>query len=308
LSFLPPFHSFGFTVLSVLPLITGVKVAYTPNPTNLGEVVEAIRHNKANNIMATPTLLKMIMAKATKDDFASVQLVISGAESLHESIKNQFINMTEGHNSLIIEGYGITECAPIVSLNPFDTQKLNSVGKAIQGLDVLVVNPETMKEVAPHEEGMFLVSGPSIFPGYLDAEIETPFIEIKGKKYYKTGDLGYIDKDDYMFITGRLKRFIKIAGEMISLPFIEKVLVGECGEDGQINMAVEGTDKGTEPKVVLFSTKEMDVSDVNRCLREKGVASIAKIREIRIVGEIPMLGSGKINYRELKEQLENEIE
>lgn len=305
LSFLPPFHSFGFTVLSILPLITGVKVAYTPNPTNLGEVVEAIRHNKANNIMATPTLLKMIMAKASKEDLESVELVISGAESLHPDIKAQFEEMTKGHNSLIIEGYGITECAPIVSLNPFDTQKTNSVGKMIKGIDVIVVDPETFTKVGPHEEGMFLARGRSVFNGYLDKEIESPFVDIDGKSYYKTGDLGYIDEDGYLFITGRLKRFIKIGGEMISMPFIEKVLVSKYGEEGINTIAVEGTDKGLEPIVVLFSTKEIDKSEVNTYLRENGVASIAKIREVRIIDEIPMLGSGKINYRHLKEIIEN---
>ncbi len=301
LSFLPPFHSFGFTVLSILPLITGVKVAYTPNPTNLGEVVNAIRHNKANNIMATPTLLKMIMAKAKPEDLASVELVISGAESLHPDIKAQFEEMTKGHNSLIIEGYGITECAPIVSLNPFDTQKVNSVGKMIKGIDVIVADIDSFDKLGPHEEGMFLARGRSVFSGYLDKDIEHPFVEVEGKEYYKTGDLGYIDEDGYLFITGRLKRFIKIGGEMISMPFIEKVLLNKYGEDGVVNIAVEGTDKGAEPNVVLFSTKELDRSEVNAYLRENGVASIAKIREVRVVSEIPLLGSGKVNYRQLKE-------
>lgn len=305
LSFLPPFHSFGFTVLSILPLITGVKVAYTPNPTNIGEVVEAIRHNKANNIMATPTLLKMIMAKAKKEDFESVELVISGAESLHPDIKAQFEQMTKGHNSLIIEGYGITECAPIVSLNPFDTQKINSVGKMIKGIEVIVVNPETFTKLGKHEEGMFLARGKNVFGGYLDKDVESPFVEVDGKSYYKTGDLGYIDEDEYLFITGRLKRFVKIGGEMISMPFIEKVLISKYGEEGVNSIAVEGTDKGLEPIVVLFSTKDLDKSEVNAYLREKGVAAIAKIREVRVINEIPMLGSGKINYRYLKELIEN---
>jgi long-chain-fatty-acid--[acyl-carrier-protein] ligase len=307
LSFLPPFHSFGFTVLSVLPLLTGVKVAYTPNPTNIGEVVETIKHVQANNLIATPTLLKMIMNKASREDFKTIELVITGAESLHETIKNQFNELTKGNTSRIIEGYGITECAPIVSLNPVDAQKTNSVGKIIKGLEIKVVNPDSFEEVEVAKEGMFIVSGPSVFPGYLDVDIQPPFIEIQGKRFYKTGDLGYIDADGFLFITGRLKRFIKIAGEMISMPFIENILKSECGNNEEINLAVEGSDKGGEPKVVLFSTKEMDLSEINRCLREKGVASIARIREIKVVNEIPLLGSGKTNYRLLKEIIEKEV-
>jgi len=306
LSFLPPFHSFGFTVLSILPLITGVKVAYTPNPVNLNEVIEALKHNKANNIMVTPTLLKMIMAKSKKEDFESVELVISGAESLHADIKKDFEKITEGHNSIIVEGYGITECAPIVCLNPKDTQKLNSVGVVIKGMDMVIVNPDNFEILKQGEEGMLLVNGSSVFPGYLDDKIESPFINIDGKEYYKTGDLGYIDNDNFVFITGRLKRFVKIGGEMISLPFIENILKEEYGSTTENNLAVEGTDKGTDPRVVLFSTKEINLSEVNKYLRERGVASISKVREVIMIDSIPLLGSGKVDYRYLKELIEKE--
>ena len=304
LSFLPPFHSFGFTVLSVLPLITAVKVAYTPNPTNLREVVDALKHTKANNIMVTPTLLKMIMARADKEDLSTVELVISGAESLHKDILNNFNIMTD-NKSLIVEGYGITECGPIVCLNPKDWQKLNSVGKFIKGIEYHIMDLDTEKPLAIGEEGMIIVRGPSVFNGYMDKNIESPFIEIDGKEFYRTGDLGYIDEDGFVFITGRLKRFIKIGGEMISMPFIEKVLEEKYGEEGRHVLAVEGSDRGEEPQVTLFSLNELDLSEVNRYLRDSGVASIAKIRDIRIIDEIPMLGSGKTNYRVLKEMLED---
>ena len=306
LSFLPPFHSFGFTVLSILPLITGVKVAYTPNPVNLNEVIEAMRHNKANNIMATPTLLKMIMAKAKKEDFESVELVISGAESLHADTKREFEKITEGHNSIIVEGYGITECAPIVCLNPKDTQKLNSVGIVIKGMEMLVVSPDKYEILKQGEEGMLLVNGSSVFQGYMDNNIDSPFININGKSFYKTGDLGYIDKENFVFITGRLKRFVKVGGEMISMPFIENILKEKYEVSTENTIAVEGSDKGAEPRVVLFSTKEINLSEVNKYLRDRGVASISKIREIVIIENIPLLGSGKVNYRYLKELIEKE--
>ncbi|RLD46976.1 MAG: hypothetical protein DRI86_01705 [Bacteroidetes bacterium] len=303
LSFLPPFHSFGFTVLSILPLITGVKVAYTPNPTNLREVIDVLKHNKATNMMATPTLLKMIMAKASSEELESLRLVISGAESLHEDTKAKFEEMTSSHKSLIIEGYGITECAPIVSLNPDDFQKTNSVGKVIIGLDLKVVNYESFEEIDVKEEGMFVVKGKSVFPGYIDKNVDDPFVEIGGEMYYKTGDLGYIDEDGFLFITGRLKRFIKIGGEMISMPFLEKIINSEYGSDCENCIAVEGNDIAGNPNVVLFTTKELNMSEINAHLREKGVSPIAKIREIRVIDAIPVLGSGKINYRELKEQI-----
>jgi long-chain-fatty-acid--[acyl-carrier-protein] ligase len=306
LSFLPPFHSFGFTVLSILPLISGVKSAYTPNPTNIREVVDVLKHTKANNIIVTPTLLKMIMDRASKEDMASVELVISGAESLHKDTFNHFMKLT-GNQSIIIEGYGITECSPIVSLTPKDKPKLNSVGKIIEGLDYHIIDIDTDQVISQGKEGMIIVQGASIFNGYMDDGLEDPFMEIDGKKFYRTGDLGYFDEDGYLFITGRLKRFVKIGGEMVSMPYLEKILLEKYGEEGRQVLAVEGSDKTQEPIVALFTVKELDLAEVNKYLRDTGVASIAKIRDIRIIDEIPLLGSGKTNYRALKAIIEEGI-
>lgn len=305
LSFLPPFHSFGFTVLSVLPLITAVKVAYTPNPTNIQEVVEVLKHTRSNNLIVTPTLLKMIMEKASKEDLESVELVISGAESLHRDTFERFRQVTENRSD-IIEGYGITECSPIVSLTPKDRPKLHSVGKIIEGLDARIIDLDDDKPLPWGKEGMIVVHGDSVFNGYMDEGIEDPFITMDDKKYYRTGDLGYFDEEGYLFITGRLKRFVKIGGEMVSMPYLEKVLVGKYGESGRQVLAVEGSDKTREPKVTLFTVIDLDLTEVNKYLREQGVGSIARIRKVRKVEEIPLLGNGKINYRALKAVVEED--
>ena len=307
LSFLPPFHSFGFTVLSILPVLTGVKAAYTPNPTNIREVVEALKHTKANNIIVTPTLLKMIMERASAEDMSSVELVISGAESLHKDTFEKFMEMT-ANQSVIVEGYGITECSPIVSLSPKDNPKLNSVGKIIEGLECLIIDLDTDQPVESGNEGMIMIKGDSIFNGYMDDGIEDPFMEITGERFYRTGDLGYLDKDGYLFITGRLKRFVKIGGEMVSMPYLEKILLEKHGEEGRQVLAVEGSDKTTDPKVTLFTIKELDLAEVNKYLRDIGVAPISKIRDIQLIDEIPLLGNGKTNYRALKEMVEEGID
>jgi long-chain-fatty-acid--[acyl-carrier-protein] ligase len=303
LSFLPPFHSFGFTVLSVLPLITAVKVAYTPNPTNINEVVDVLKHTKANNLIVTPTLLKMIMEKASGEDMASVELVISGAESLHRDTFEKFRKITD-NRSVIVEGYGITECSPIVSLTPKDRPKLHSVGKIIEGLEARILDLDTDKPVSTGSEGMIVVRGDSVFNGYMDEGIEDPFMELDGKKYYRTGDLGYFDDEGYLFITGRLKRFVKIGGEMVSMPYLERILNVKYGEASRQVLAVEGSDKSKEAKVTLFTVKDLELSEVNKYLREQGVASIARIRSVRKIEEIPLLGNGKINYRALKAVVE----
>jgi long-chain-fatty-acid--[acyl-carrier-protein] ligase len=302
LSFLPPFHSFGFTVLSILPLLTGVKVAYTPDPTKLDEVINVLRHTRATNVMVTPTFLKMMLSKANKYDLRTVELVISGAESLHAETKELFEQMTE-NRAIIIEGYGITECAPIVSLNPFDAQKLNSVGKFIKGLDFVFINPETDEPIPNGEEGMIAVSGKSIFKGYLDPNIPSPFIEIDGKKFYKTGDLGKMDEDGFVYITGRLKRFVKKGGEMVSMPLMEKLLLEKFGESERVVLAIEGEERDGVVKIVAFVVKGFAVQDLNKHLQACGLSALYKLSDLIEVPEIPLLGTGKTDYKQLKEQV-----
>jgi long-chain-fatty-acid--[acyl-carrier-protein] ligase len=242
------------------------------------------------------------MANANKYDLRSVELVISGAESLPLATKQKFEEMTLGR-ATIIEGYGITECSPIVSLNPFDAQKLNSVGKFIKGLDGKIVNPENFTELEQGKEGMIVVHGDSIFKGYLDAHIESPFITIEGKSYYKTGDLGYVDSEGFLYITGRLKRFIKIGGEMISMPMIEKILLEIYGNDEKQVLAVEGSDKDGEAVIAVFTTIDLNLATLNKNLKDYGLTGLSKIHKLIPVDEIPLLGSGKTDYKQLKNLL-----
>ncbi len=302
LSFLPPFHSFGFTVLSVLPLITSFKIAYTPNPTDVAEVVRVIRHTRATHIMVTPTFLKMIMANANKYDLRSIELVISGAESLPKATKEHFEMMTQG-KALIIEGYGITECSPIVSLNPMDKQKTGSVGTFIKGLDYRFIHPETLEQLENGSEGMIVVSGDSVFEGYLDKNIESPFMEIDGKRFYKTGDLGYIDDEGYIFLTGRLKRFLKIGGEMISMPMLEKILLNKFGESERLVLAVEGTENEGEPVLGVITVKDLSLDEINNELKDNGISGLARISMLIKTDEIPLLGSGKTDYKILRKMI-----
>lgn len=299
LGFLPPFHSFGFTVLSVFPLITGIKVAYTPDPTDNREVLKIIKHTKASVLLATPTFLKMILSVAEKNDLQNIHLGITGAESLHPSIIELFNNKTN-NKGIILEGYGITECSPVLTINPVDKQKEKSVGKFIEGVEYIITNVETNEPLPIGKEGMILVRGESIFNGYADKNIASPFIEVDGKKYYKTGDLGIIDNDGYLFITGRLKRFIKIAGEMISLPAIENTLLQKYGSPDETILAVEGDDTIDPPQIVLFSKIDLGLEQINEYLRSNGFSNLIKIHQICKIETIPMLGTGKTDYKLLK--------
>jgi len=304
LSFLPPFHSFGFTVLNIMPLLRAVKVGYTPNPTDSREVLRILKHIKANVLVGTPGFLKLLLAEGSSASYAfkSVKYAISGAEAMPESLKKQFEKVT--NKGLILEGYGITECAPVLTLNPQKLQKINSVGQFLPGIKAQIIDIETQLPCEANQPGMIYASGPNIFNGYLKQPGLNPFETINGERYYKTGDLGYIDEDGYLFITGRLKRFIKIAGEMISLPFIEKTLLEKYGDDEEQVLAVEGSDKSTPPRIALFTKRNIDLNEANNYLIKNGVAPIAKLREVIQVDEIPVLGTGKTDYKVLKAQLE----
>ena len=136
---------------------------------------------------------------------------------------------------------------------------------------------------------MIYVSGPSIFEGYIDSALESPFEDYDEKKWYKTGDLGYLDHDGFLFITGRLKRFVKIAGEMISLPFIEGVLAEKYGNPELTTLAIEAKEENGSITIVLFATFEVSLEEINTYLHEHGVSNLVKIAQVIPVSVIPLL-------------------
>lgn len=300
LSFLPPFHSFGFTLCTIHPMVTGVRMAYTPDPTDTKEILKILGHTKANSVFATPTFLRMILNAVKGEELRNVKLAILGAESSQESTIKEFYSKASPKANLL-EGYGITECSPILSYNPIEKKKTNSVGTFIPEVESLIVNVETYEPVKQGEEGMILVNGPNVFGGYLNPDIASPFVEVHGKQYYKTGDLGYQDEEGYLYITGRLKRFIKIAGEMISLQAIERTLLDKYGTEEEMVLAIDGRDDVDPPQITLFSIFEIDVREANAYLREQGFSSLIKVNKCIPIEKIPLLGTGKTDYKQLKE-------
>ncbi|MCP4524126.1 MAG: AMP-binding protein [Candidatus Gracilibacteria bacterium] len=301
LGFLPPFHSFGFTINTIMPLISGLEVVYTPDPNDAKTILEIIKHTQVSAVTSTPTFLKMIMNLASGDDIQSVKYAVVGAEKCPSGVFDRFQELSP--KGKILEGYGITECSPVVSINPIEHSKPGTVGKIIGSLDCKILDVNTNHEVSQGEQGMIYLSGDSIFEGYLDETLESPFITINDNTYYKTGDLGLLDSEGYLSITGRLKRFIKIAGEMVSLPFIEEVLSEKYGSNDEVTIAIEALENEGEAKIVLFSIHNIVLEDVNTYLRSKGISNLIKISEVIQIDEIPVLGTGKTDYKILKEKI-----
>lgn len=299
LGFLPPFHSFGLTVCTILPMVTGLRVAFHPNPNESRKLARAIEKWGVSIAAGTPTFLRSILKSGEASQFASIRLLVSGAEKAPSELFEQVAALGEGKS--IVEGYGITECSPVVTVGrPGEQQP--GVGKPLSSTELLILHPESMDPVAEGEQGLILIKGPGVFPGYLGGS-PNPFIEKRKSTWYNSGDLGYV-KEGCLVITGRLKRFIKIGGEMVSLGAIEDALLPHApSDDGAPSLAI--TSKGVEgeerPTLTLFTTAQLTVEGVNDLLQKAGFPHLVRVNQVKILPAIPVLGSGKTDYQSLKD-------
>lgn len=306
LSFLPPFHSFGLSVTGILPILLGMRIVFHPDPTDAATLAAKLKAYEVTLLIGTPTFLKHILDKSTNSTLDKLRLIISGAEKCPANVFE--LAKKTAPKAILLEGYGITECSPVVAVNPPSLQKKESIGKPLPGVNVLIVELETDRSLKPNEIGMLHVSGPTIFNGYLGEDETQPFKIIDNRKWYITGDLVMQDEDGFLFFKGRLKRFIKFGGEMISLPALEEVFsnIFPPDENGPM-VAIEGIEKENRKYVYLFSRKDIDISEANRMLHEAGFRGIMRIDKVVKATVIPVLGTGKTNYRYLREQIEKEI-
>ncbi len=295
---LPPFHSFGFTGTTVLPVLLGMPVVYHANPTEGSIINRLIGEYHATVLVGTPTFVTGILNGGEKRNLTSLRFIITGAEKCQNYLFEQ-VN-TVCPDACICEGYGITECSPIICANKPNDFKQGSIGKIISSLEYKVVDPDTLEDKALGNRGILLVSGPSIFDGYLKYNGESPFINISGQQWYDTKDLVIEDQDGFITFLGRLKRFIKVGGEMISLPAIEEVF-DYLNQDEQKTVAVDAVDSSPSQITVLFTTdKSITREQVNIMIKQNGLSALHNIRKIHYLDEIPLLGTGKIDYVKLR--------
>lgn len=303
-SFLPPFHSFGFTVCGITPILLGLRVFYFPNPTEGAKIASGIKKWGGTIVCGAPSFFKKIFRAATKEKLASIRMTVSGAERAPADMFRMAEELGIGHT--VIEGYGITECSPVITFN-YPGDKVVGVGKAIPHVEVMIVEPETHAPLPPHQRGLILVRGPIVFSGYLDGK-HNPFITLDEKQWYVTGDLGFLDEMGRLTISGRLKRFIKVGPEMISLEAIEVALLeGGKGfnwpsqEEGPI-LGVIAKEGGDKPKIYLFTTFPLSPEEGNRILKDSGFSNLVRLTDTFQLAEIPLMGIGKVNYRKLEEE------
>jgi long-chain-fatty-acid--[acyl-carrier-protein] ligase len=303
---LPPFHSFGFTVSGILGLLSGVRVYYSPDPTDGKRLANGMAKWHVTIMCGAPTFIKGMLKAAAPEQLASMRLCVTGAEKAPPELFEMLRNF--GKPDCLLEAYGITECSPGLTVNPIGGVS-KGVGLPLPGVELLIVHPDTEEILPIGERGLILVRGPNIFKGYLNPGLSSPFTTIKGVRWYKTGDLGFLDEEGILTISGRMKRFIKVGGEMVSLASIEDALLQMAPKKGwPTNMegpalAVCAKEiAGEKTKIFLFSRFQLNVDDVNAALREAGFSNLVKISSVTMLPEIPIMGTGKIHYRQLESQ------
>ena len=304
LGFLPPFHSFGLSGNMVLPLVGGVRVVHHANPTDAHGLVRKIAAYQPTLLLTTPTFFSYILnaAGGKPAHLASLRIVVTGAEKCPDVLFARAKAITP--HAILSEGYGITECSPVVSVSRHDNLRPGTIGQPLDGVEVLVVDPDSMQPLPTDQRGLLLVHGATIFPGYLHYDGPSPFHEHDDKRWYVTGDLARVDADGFIIFAGRLKRFLKAGGEMISLPALEEPLASAYppGENGP-QVAVEGVETPSGRRIVLFTTTDIQLRDANALLNKAGFRGIMRLDEVRRLDALPLLGTGKIDYKVLRAQI-----
>jgi acyl-[acyl-carrier-protein]-phospholipid O-acyltransferase/long-chain-fatty-acid--[acyl-carrier-protein] ligase len=304
LGVLPFFHSFGFTVTLWLPAIVGVGVAYHPSPLDLTAVSELVRDYQVTFLLATPTFLQAYTRRCLPEDFGSLQFVVVGAEKLPEPLALAF---EDRFGIRPLEGYGCTECSPVVAVNSRDFRapgfrqvgsKRGRIGHPLPGVSVRIIDPDTHERREVGMPGLLLVRGPNVMLGYLGKPEKTA--EVLQDGWYTTGDIAAEDEDGFLTITDRLSRFSKIGGEMVPHIKIEEKLQ-ELAESAEKIFAVTGVPDGKkgERLVVLHTLAPDALKPVLEKLSSSGLPNlwIPRANHFFQIEELPHLGSGKLDLR-----------
>jgi len=303
---LPPFHIFGLNI-GLLPLLMGIKVVYSPDPLDGSTIAKEILKWRVTVIFMAPTFYSHLFRVASISQLKSLRLFISGAEAAPPSLMEYIQKLGD---VWFLEGYGLTETSPIISVN-FPQTRARGVGKIISCLDLIIIDAETEQKLAEQQIGEICVHGDSVFNGYYKHDNSKVFIEINEKKYFRTGDLGHYDEHGYLYLGGRLKNTIKKGGELISLAAIEAELFKKAKEKGWIAQDINHSPFACVPKetpqgstkAVLFTEVNIPLDKVNNALLEAGFSRLYKVNEVLVIDEIPMLKSGKTCYRKLFDML-----
>ena len=305
---LPIFHSMGFTATLWYPVLRGCKIVTIPSPLDTRKMAEVIASQGVTVLVGAPTFLRPLLKKAERHELRSLHFAVSGAEKmpveLHDALKERF-------GVELLQGYGLTETTPVTNVNlPEPVKKvrgaeahrghrLGSVGRMLPGMTARIVDPATGEELPLTSTGIVWFRGANIFNGYLKDEQKTRAALRDG--WFVTGDLGRFDEEGFLYIEGRISRFSKVGGEMVPHGTVEqKILeVYQIDQGEAPKIVVVGVPDSTKGEaIVLLTAIEINGDDLRERLFQAGLPNLWIPKIIRRVEAIPLLGSGKTDFRD----------
>jgi acyl-[acyl-carrier-protein]-phospholipid O-acyltransferase/long-chain-fatty-acid--[acyl-carrier-protein] ligase len=302
LNVLPVFHSFGLTAGTLLPLLNGTRIFFYPTPLHYHIIPELCYGLGASILFGTNTFLSGYARHAHPYDFYRMRYVIAGAEKLQSETRRIW---HEHFGIRILEGYGVTETSPVISVNTPHSNKFGTVGRPVPGMEYRLEPVEGI-----HRGGRLVVRGPNVMSGYLyhgsEGDIVPPSAGAESG-WHDTGDIVDVDGDGYISIIGRAKRFAKIGGEMVSLAAVEELAGAVWPDAKHAALSVPDARKG-EHIVLLTDAPQADRHALLAMARQIGVEEREVPRRVEIVDEMPLLGSGKIDYRLAQSIAEKKLE
>jgi len=294
LASLPFFHVFGLTANLWAPLYHGMTAVTYASPIDYKAICDIVRNDRPNLMVGTPSFFWGYLRKSSPGDFDSLRLALAGADKCPDSLREAFM---EKHNLVLYEAYGTTETSPGISGNAEGLNKPGSVGKPFENVEVMIEKLDTGEPCGVDEVGRILVRGEMVMRGYLN-DFEATSLQFR-HGWYDTGDMGRLDEDGYLWHAGRLRRFVKIGGEMVSLVRVENALEKLLGQDAQC-CVVDVPDAVKGARIVAAVTEEVNEKEFMEKLSAE-LPTIAMPKQFVVVEEFPKMGSGKIDFRKTTE-------
>ncbi|MCX6333758.1 MAG: AMP-binding protein [Bacteroidia bacterium] len=292
------FHVFGLTVNLWVTFYYGMTMVSYPNPLDFQTISSIARDEKPTIMVGTPSFFWGYLNKSDPGDFKSLRLMVAGADKCPDALREGYMKK---HGVTLLEGYGATETSPVISVNSYEFNRPGSTGKVLPNVQVRIDNFETGEKCVIREVGKIMVKGDSVMKGYYDDPELTA--EVLSDGWYNTGDMGFFDEDGFLWHAGRFKRFAKVGGEMVSLVKVENILEKLLPE-GVSCCVVEVPDLKRGSYIVATTSNEVNKTHILRMMLNE-LPIIALPREFIVINELPMMSTGKIDFRSVTRMVQD---
>jgi acyl-[acyl-carrier-protein]-phospholipid O-acyltransferase / long-chain-fatty-acid--[acyl-carrier-protein] ligase len=284
------FHVFGLTVNLWVSFYYGMTMVTYANPLDFQTISNIAREEKPTIMVGTPSFFWGYLQKSSPGDFKTLRLMVAGADKCPDALREGYMKK---HGVTLLEGYGATETSPVISVNSHEFNRPGSTGKVLPNVQVKLENFETGDICKTREVGKILIKGDLVMKGYYDDPELTADVLVDG--WYNTGDMGFFDEDGYLWHAGRFKRFAKVGGEMVSLVKVENILEKLLPE-GVSCCVVEIPDEKRGSYIVATVTEDVNKTHILRMMLNE-LPIIALPREFLVIKALPMMSTGKIDFR-----------